>query len=76
METKRIQKECGKDVSFAMIVIKNKMTMYFFIHATMLSTIYYFLGWESIKYQLAYNCWGVLFLEAINYIEHYGLLRK
>jgi hypothetical protein len=25
---------------------------------------------------MAYNCWGVLFLEAINYIEHYGLQRK
>jgi alkane 1-monooxygenase len=76
METQRIKKEEGKDVPFWKIVYKNKMTMYFCIHFTMLFSIYYFLGWESIKYQLCYNCWGVLFLESINYIEHYGLLRR
>lgn len=73
MEVKRIKKIYGDDVSFAKIIFHNKMTMYFFLHSTMLGTIYYFLGWESIKYQICYNCWGVLFLEAINYIEHYGL---
>ena len=73
METERIKKEEGNDISFFKILLKNKMTMYFCIHASMLFTIYYFLGLESIKYQLCYNFWGVLFLESINYIEHYGL---
>jgi len=45
METKRIQKECGKDVGFGTIILKNKMSMYFVIHSTMLFSIYYFLGW-------------------------------
>jgi alkane 1-monooxygenase len=45
METKRIQKLEGKDVSFLTIILKNKMTMYFCIHSTMLFSIYYFLGW-------------------------------
>lgn len=38
--------------------------------------IYFFLGWESIKYQMVYTFWGVVFLEIINYIEHYGLERQ
>jgi alkane 1-monooxygenase len=50
--------------------------MYFALHVAILSLIYVFLGPTSLKYQLVYSMWGVWYLELINYIEHYGLLRE
>lgn len=55
------------------LIFRNKMTMYFAIHSSIVLTIYLVLGWESVKYQGIYTLWGVFFLELINYIEHYGL---
>jgi len=75
-ECRRIRKEMGEDTPFVLILFNNKMSMYFIIHMTILATIYFFLGIESLKYQACYTFWGVFFLELINYIEHYGLERK
>lgn len=75
-EVKRIKKEFGDDVPTAIMLFNNKMVTYFIIHATICGTIYFFLGFGSLKYQFCYTLMGMFFLELINYIEHYGLLRK
>ena len=41
----------------------------------MLAAIYYFLGWQSFKYQMLYSAWGTFWLIGGNYLEHYGLTR-
>ena len=38
--------------------------------------IYVLLGWKSVKHQFMYALWGYIFLESINYIEHYGIKRE
>jgi len=72
-ETRKIKKKYGNDVPFYLIVLNNKMTFYFLIHSLILATIYYFLGFSSLKYQLVYTLWGIWYLETVNYIEHYGI---
>jgi len=49
-EVKRIKKEQGDNVPFTIVLINNKMTLFFLIHFTIVSSIYYFLGWESLKF--------------------------
>jgi len=41
-----------------------------------LAIIFFFLGLRTLGFVLAYSLLTVFFLEAINYIEHYGLRRK
>ena len=43
---------------------------------SLLTSIYLILGLNSLKYQMVYMLWGVWYLEVINYIEHYGLMRR
>lgn len=52
------------------------MFAYFMVHGTIIFTIYMFLGWSSVKHQMFYALFQVLFLETVNYLEHYGLQRK
>ena len=52
------------------------MTLYFCIHSIILGAIYHTLGMRSVKFQLLYTLIAIVFLESVNYIEHYGLLRK
>lgn len=52
------------------------MTMYFVIHCTIFLTVYAVFGWQSVKYQIVYTISGQFLFEMINYIEHYGLLRR
>lgn len=76
MENKRVLKEHGEDVSMLKRVMYNKMTQYFCLHATILTLIYVFLGWQSVKHQIVYSLAGMFYTEHINYIEHYGLQRQ
>jgi alkane 1-monooxygenase len=57
-------------------ILKNKLSLYTLIHAGICGVIYWSLGWQSLKYQMVYSMWGIIFLEVINYIEHYGLVRN
>jgi len=60
----------------AVLIFLNKNTWFLLLHSCIFATIYLLLGWGAVKYQLAYTFWGTLYLETINYIEHYGLKRK
>ena len=52
------------------------MTLFFVIHVAILSTIWYFFGLKGVVFQLAYSLVGIFFVEMVNYVEHYGLIRK
>jgi len=75
-ECKRIKREMGDNVEFALIIFNNKMTMHTLVHILLYSCVYFIFGWKSMCYHFLYAWQGVFYLELINYIEHYGLLRK
>ena len=55
---------------------QNRMIIYTIAHIILLSSIYFFFGLVVMLYFLAAATIGILLLETVNYIEHYGLLRK
>ncbi|MDY0780747.1 alkane 1-monooxygenase [Tenacibaculum sp. IB213877] len=55
---------------------QNKMIIYTICHFILLSAIYFFFGLNVLFAFLAAAIIGIVLLETINYIEHYGLLRK
>ena len=46
------------------------------IQLLFVSTIFFFFGWMITLYYLCAAIIGILLLETVNYIEHYGLQRK
>ena len=52
------------------------MTSYLIIHLSMLFGISQIFGFQSLKYHLCYVGTSIMFAEMVNYIEHYGLLRR
>ncbi|WP_299710510.1 alkane 1-monooxygenase [uncultured Tenacibaculum sp.] len=55
---------------------QNRMIVYTLAHIILISSIFYFFGITVTLYFLAAAIVGVLLLETVNYIEHYGLMRK
>jgi alkane 1-monooxygenase len=54
---------------------RNRMILYFFIHLDMVAVIYSVAGWGGLKFQIVFATLGSFWLEAVNYLEHYGLRR-
>ena len=54
----------------------NKMIQYTIIHVLMLFSIFYFFGSLVLLYFIIAAIIGIVQLESVNYIEHYGLYRK
>ena len=71
LENKRLQSE-NKD-SFS---LQNKMVRYSIATILVIFAIYYFFGWLVLLSFALASIIGILQLETVNYIEHYGLLRK
>ena len=55
--------------------IKNDMLWYHLIQPLYLFVVYYFSSFEVMLFALSIGVIAFLFLESINYIEHYGLKR-
>lgn len=55
---------------------QNRMVIYSICNVVFLSLIYFFFGQTVLLYFIAAAVIGIAFLETVNYIEHYGLLRK
>ena len=71
-----IEAKSLKQKKLSIISFKNEMLVYHLIQALYFFTIFYFFGFFiSIAY-LAAAAVGILLLETVNYIEHYGLQRK
>jgi len=56
--------------------IQNRMIIYTLITLILLVAIYFLFGQFGLICFLAASVFGILQLETVNYIEHYGLLRK
>jgi alkane 1-monooxygenase len=71
IEEKRIVKKDGRKS-----LLKNRVFQYTVIQYTLLFVIYFFLGLTALLCFLGAAFIGILLLETVNYIEHYGLLRE
>ena len=56
--------------------LNNRMVSYTFANIFLLTIIYLVFGLQVIIAFLCAATFGILLLETVNYIEHYGLLRK
>ena len=71
IQTKLLDKNGAHFVS-----IKNNMLLFVIYQVAYLGGIYAFLGAKLFSVALIVGVISFLFLETINYIEHYGLMRK
>ncbi|WP_408048106.1 alkane 1-monooxygenase [Tenacibaculum halocynthiae] len=55
---------------------QNRMLIYTFCNIILLGSLFFFLGLKMLLIFLITAIIGILLLETVNYIEHYGLLRK
>ena len=55
---------------------QNEMVQFTFIQIAFIALILYFFGWLVTLYFIAAALIGILLLETVNYIEHYGLQRR
>lgn len=55
---------------------KNNMLIYHIVQISFLAIIYFVFGFQHLAYFIGVAIIGVLLLETVNYIEHYGLMRK
>lgn len=56
--------------------IGNRMVVYSISNVVLLTLIYYLFGNHALLAFLLSAAFGIALLETVNYIEHYGLLRK
>ena len=75
-EAKMIRNKYGQDASWWLHIALNKMTAYFIIHFSIMFGVYHIFGYSSFIYNVQYVLISLVFAELVNYIEHYGLLRK
>jgi alkane 1-monooxygenase len=71
LENERLRKKGMNTFSW-----ENEMIRFTVYQTAYLLVIVGFFGWKMLPYALAIALIGVLLLETINYIEHYGLRRK
>ncbi|MFY0652986.1 MAG: alkane 1-monooxygenase [Cyclobacteriaceae bacterium] len=55
--------------------VKNRMIVYSIAQFGLLALVYFFFGLTGVLAFLGASIFGILLLETVNYIEHYGLLR-
>jgi alkane 1-monooxygenase len=60
----------------AIFSLYNEMVQFTIVQLAFLSLVFLFFGWLVTLYFLAAALIGILLLETVNYIEHYGLRRK
>lgn len=71
LESKRLSKKGISVISFS-----NKALSYTFIQFLFIALIYSLFGALATLFFIAAALFGILLLETVNYIEHYGLLRE
>tara|TARA_B100000780_G_scaffold24812_1_gene15783 strand:+ start:1290 stop:2339 length:1050 start_codon:yes stop_codon:yes gene_type:complete len=70
------QNELLKKSNTRFFSLKNDMFWYIIIQFIYLFTIFYAFSYKTMMFAIATGVISFLFLETINYIEHYGLRRK
>ncbi|CAL2106466.1 alkane 1-monooxygenase [Tenacibaculum sp. 190524A02b] len=71
LENKRL-----KNTNRTWLHYQNRMVIYTLCNLVLLGSILYFFGFSSFVSFIISSVIGILLLETVNYIEHYGLLRK
>lgn len=71
LEKRRLESKNQRVWSF-----RNIMILYSLAQISLLVLVYFFFGLKVLLSYIAAALMGSIFLETINYIEHYGLLRK
>lgn len=71
LESQRLERAQKAVVSFA-----NEMIRFQIIQGVYLAAVGFTFGWAMVPYAILIALIGVLLLETVNYIEHYGLRRK
>jgi len=72
----RIQNDLLKMQNKKFISLNNEMLCYIIIQLTYLIIIFLLFGLNGLLFAIILGIQAFLFLETINYIEHYGLVRK
>ena len=72
----KIQSKLLKNDKKSFFSVKNDMLWYLIFQNTYLGVIYFFLGIQIMLYAIIIAIIGIVLLESINYIEHYGLQRN
>ena len=72
----KIQKSLLKKEQQSFFSIKNDMFWYLILQIAYLFTIYFLFGLFTVSVAFFIAISGILLLESINYIEHYGLRRN
>ena len=72
----RLQAQLLKRLQLSFLSPKNDMLWYHIIQPAYLGAMWYLFSWETMLCALGAGVISFLFLESINYIEHYGLLRQ
>ena len=71
IENKRMQRQSRASWS-----LYNRMVAYSLANLLVLGSILYVFGWKGLLAFVLAAVIGILLLETVNYIEHYGLLRE
>ncbi len=72
----RLEAQRLKRKKKSVLSLNNEMIRFTLFQVLVFGTIYLFFGWKVMLLYLAAAVMGFLLLETVNYIEHYGLLRK
>jgi len=72
----KIENDRMKRKKKPVISVSNRMIIYTIANFIVIGSIYYFFGLKVLLAFLLAAVIGILLLETVNYIEHYGLLRK
>ena len=76
MEAWKIEIRRMRTTNNFLFSIKNRMVFYTILNIILISSIYFIFGFKVLLSYLLVALIGILLLETVNYIEHYGLLRK
>ncbi|WP_297797334.1 alkane 1-monooxygenase [uncultured Eudoraea sp.] len=71
-----IQRNLLKSEAKGFFSLQNDMLWFSLLQLGYLVLIYFFFGFEVLVFAIAAALVGFLLLETVNYIEHYGLIRK
>jgi alkane 1-monooxygenase len=72
----RISNEEAKKKGRQILSLSNEMVLYHLIQFAFVAAIFFFFGWQALACFFAAALIGILLLETVNYIEHYGLRRR
>lgn len=72
----KIQRKLLTSAAKPFLHVKNDMLWYSVLQSVYIIGIYYLFGSKALLFAIFAGISGFLLLETINYIEHYGLLRK